>query len=129
MIVSDNGTEFTSNAILGLGRRDAVDWHYIAPGKPMQNGFVESFNGRFRDEQLNETLFPSLAQARFGLAGRLQPQPPTLRLGWLTPTEYADALNARRDLPLRSLASSASDPVNNPGHNGQTNRRSLRQAG
>jgi transposase InsO family protein len=38
-----------------------ADWHYIAPGKPMQNGFIESFNGSFRDECLNETLFSSLA--------------------------------------------------------------------
>lgn len=45
-----------------------VEWHYIAPGKPMQNGFVESFNGRLRDECLNETLFTSLAHARFLLA-------------------------------------------------------------
>jgi putative transposase len=41
-----------------------IDWHYIAPGKPMQNGFIESFNGRLRDELLNETLFPSLSHAR-----------------------------------------------------------------
>jgi transposase InsO family protein len=36
-----------------------VEWHYIAPAKPMQNGYVESFNGRMRDELLNETLFPA----------------------------------------------------------------------
>jgi transposase InsO family protein len=41
-----------------------VEWHYIAPGKPMQNGYVESFNGRMRDELLNETLFLSLPHAR-----------------------------------------------------------------
>ena len=45
-----------------------VDWHYIAPGKPMQNGFVESFNGRPRDECLNETLFTTLAHTRLVLA-------------------------------------------------------------
>lgn len=49
MIVSDNGTEFTSNAILGWTKDHRVDWHYIAPGKPMQNGYIESFNGRMRD--------------------------------------------------------------------------------
>jgi putative transposase len=43
-----------------------VEWHYIAPGKPMQNGYVESFNGRMRDELLNETLFLSLDHARMG---------------------------------------------------------------
>jgi transposase InsO family protein len=47
------------------GRRSAASrWHYIAPGKPMQNGFVESFNGRLRDECLNEHMFSSLSQAR-----------------------------------------------------------------
>src|SRR6266446_10680120 len=50
MIVSDNGTELTSNAILAWQQQHGVEWHYIAPGKPMQNGFVESFNGRLRDE-------------------------------------------------------------------------------
>ena len=74
-IVSDNGTELTSNAILRWADEHRVDWHYIAPGKPMQNAFVESFNGRLRDELLNETLFRSLAHARAvarSLAARLQ---------------------------------------------------------
>lgn len=57
MIVSDNGTELTSNAILTLAAERGIEWHYIAPDKPMQNGFVESFNGRMRDELLNETMF------------------------------------------------------------------------
>ena len=52
MIVSDNGTELTSNAILKWQEDARVEWHYIAPGKPMQNGFVESFIGRLRDECL-----------------------------------------------------------------------------
>lgn len=64
MIVSDNGTEMTSNAILAWQERRSVLWHYIAPGKPQQSGFVESFNGRFRDECLNEHLFRNLAHAR-----------------------------------------------------------------
>ena len=62
MIVSDNGTELTSNAILAWQQERDVEWHYIAPGKPMQNGFVESFNGRLRDECLNEHLFASLPE-------------------------------------------------------------------
>jgi putative transposase len=57
MIVSDNGTELTSNAILAWQQQRGVEWHYIAPGKPMQNGFVERLNGRLRDECLNEHLF------------------------------------------------------------------------
>ena len=64
MIVSDNGTELTSNAILSRQQEHDVEWHYIAPGKPMQNGFVESFNGRLRDECLNEHLFTNLGEAR-----------------------------------------------------------------
>ena len=67
MVVSDNGSELTSNAILGWADQSRVAWHYIAPGKPMQNAFIESFNGRQRDELLNETLFTSLAQARVAL--------------------------------------------------------------
>ena len=52
-IVSDNGTELTSIAVLEWSRDRDVNWHYIAPGKPMQNAFIESFNGRLRDECLN----------------------------------------------------------------------------
>ncbi len=55
MIVSDNGTEFTCNAMLTWSEDRQIAWHFIAPGKPMQNGFCESFNGRMRDELLNET--------------------------------------------------------------------------
>src|SRR5271170_4383206 len=49
MIVSDNGTEFTSNAMFAWAEQNTITWHFIAPGKPMQNGFCESFNGRMRD--------------------------------------------------------------------------------
>jgi putative transposase len=66
--VSDNGTELTSMAILRWCQDTGVEWHYIAPGKPQQNAFIESFNGRLRDELLNETLFGSLAHARVALA-------------------------------------------------------------
>ena len=68
MIVSDNGTEFTSNAVLAWCEAEGIAWHYIAPGKPMQNAFCESFNGRMRDELLNETLFLGLRHARAKLA-------------------------------------------------------------
>ena len=73
-IVSDNGTELTSNAILGWADETGVGWHYIAPGKPQQNGFIESFNGRLRDELLNEAVPIIAARARGarGLAARLQ---------------------------------------------------------
>jgi putative transposase len=64
MIVSDNGTELTSRAVLRWSQERQVEWHYIAPGKPQQNAFAESFFGRLRDECLSETLFTSLAHAR-----------------------------------------------------------------
>ena len=63
MVVSDIGTEFTSNAILKWSEDHGIEWHYIEPGKPMQNAFVESFNGRLRDKCLNEHLFHGLADA------------------------------------------------------------------
>ena len=63
-IVSDNGTEFTSRAILKWANDNKVDWHDIDPGKPQQNAFIESFNGSLRDELLNEEIFDSLDDAR-----------------------------------------------------------------
>jgi putative transposase len=63
-IVSDNGPELTSRAILAWTNRIGLEWHYIAPGKPQQNAYAESFIGRMRDELLNEEIFDSLGQAR-----------------------------------------------------------------
>lgn len=91
-IVSDNGTELTSNAILAWTDESKVGWHYIAPGKPMQNAFVESFNGRLRDEFLNETLFTSLPQARLALEDWRRDYNnvrPHSGIGWLAPAVYA----------------------------------------
>lgn len=91
--VSDNGTELTSMAILGWSSASGVDWHYIAPGKPQQNAFVESFNGKLRDECLNETLFSTLAEARAVLAewredyNRVRPHS---ALANRTPEEFRD---------------------------------------
>ena len=67
-IVSDNGTEFTSRAILKWADKNEVPWHYIDPGKPQQNAFIESFNGSLRDELLNEEIFDTLDDARRKLA-------------------------------------------------------------
>ena len=91
-IVSDNGTELTSMAVLRWCQEVAVDWHYIAPGKPMQNGFVESFIGRLRDELLNETLFSSLAQARSAITDWKEDynnHGPHSALGNVPPAEFA----------------------------------------
>ena len=97
MIVSDNGTEFTSNAILNWCTHGHIDWHYIAPGKPMQNGFCESFNGRMRDELLNETLFFGLDHARMKIAEWKEDyntQRPHSALDYQTPGAYAAHLTA-----------------------------------
>lgn len=91
-IVSDNGPEMTSMAILKWCQETKVEWHYIAPGKPMQNGFVESFNGSFRDECLNETLFLSLTQARAAITEWKEDygtSRPHSSLGNITPSEFA----------------------------------------
>jgi len=91
--VSDNGTELTSMAILAWSKATGIDWHYIAPGKPQQNAFVESFIGRLRDECLNETLLSSLTEARAVLAtwrddyNRVRPHS---ALANKTPEEFRD---------------------------------------
>jgi putative transposase len=100
MIVSDHGTEFTSNAMLAWCKDAAIDWHFIAPGKPMQNGFIESFNGRMRDELLNETLFFDLDDARTKIAvwvADYNLQRPHSSLKYLTPAAYAAHLTATDD--------------------------------
>ena len=100
MIVSDNGTEFTSNAMLAWAEEHNITWHFIAPGKPMQNGFCESFNGRMRDELLNESLFFGLDHARTRIAdwaNDYNGQRPHSALGYLTPTAYAANLTATCD--------------------------------
>ncbi|HJY48233.1 MAG TPA: IS3 family transposase [Stellaceae bacterium] len=106
-IVSDNGTELTSNAILRWADDHKVEWHYIAPGKPVQNAFAESFIGRLRDELLNETLFRSLPHASAALdawRSDYNHDRPHSRLGWLSPAIYAAQ---RRSAALRSTDGSA----------------------
>jgi putative transposase len=103
MIASDNGTELTFHAVLRWCQDTGVDWHYIAPGKPMQNAFVESFNGRLRDECLNKHIFGNLAEA-----GKIienwridyNTQRPHTSLGGLAPAVYA---NLNRDTRPASL--------------------------
>ncbi len=103
-IVSDNGTELTSRAILEWQNQTGIGWHYIAPAKPQQNGFVESFNGKLRDECLNEEVLDSLAHARRVLARwrhDYNHHRPHSSLGGLTPA-------ARRSLELaRGIAPGA----------------------
>jgi putative transposase len=100
MIVSDNGTEFTSNAMFAWMGEHKIAWHFIAAGKPMQNGFCESFNGRMRDELLNESLFLGLDHARARIANWVTDynhRRPHSALGYLTPAAYAANLTATCD--------------------------------
>ncbi|WP_155251395.1 integrase core domain-containing protein, partial [Bradyrhizobium japonicum] len=75
-------------------------WHFIAPGKPIQNAFVESFNGRMRDELLNETLFFDLDDARAKIAAWVADyngDRPHSSLKYLTPAAYAATFTATGD--------------------------------
>jgi putative transposase len=129
-VVSDNGTELTSMAILRWSQETRIEWHYIAPGKPQQNAFVESFNGRLRDELLNETLFVSLAHARAALAAwkdDYNTVRPHSGLGNLPPAIYAKlgAHDMQREGALRSIGGYAPLPVAPPGQTGSNAERTL----
>src|SRR6266700_2325567 len=100
MIVSDHGTELTSNAILAWCAEHRIVWHFIAPGKPMQNGFCESFNGRMRDELLNEPPFLGLDHARERISiwvNDFNHKRPHSALAYQTPAAYAANLSATCD--------------------------------
>ena len=131
-VVSDNGTELTSNAILKWADATKVGWHYITPGKPQQNGFIESFNGRLRDELLNETLFRSLPHARAVLEAwrrDYNEDRPHSKLGWMTPGDYARALSGETGRRAARHGSSARRPVATPNQDGSNHRRTLVMAG
>ena len=93
-IRSDNGPEFTSRALDQWAYEHGIRWHYIQPGRPMENGYVESFNGRLRDECLNENWFGDLAEARETIEAWRQDYNqcrPHSALGYRTPEEFAAA--------------------------------------
>lgn len=94
-IVSDNGTELTSRVVLQWAAEHGIEWHYITPGKPSENGFTESLNGKVRDECLNEHWFGTVAEAREILAD-WQHDYNTVRphssLNYRTPTEASAGL-------------------------------------
>ncbi|MFC3725777.1 IS3 family transposase [Neoaquamicrobium sediminum] len=132
MIESDNGTEFTSNAILSFADRHRIEWHYIAPGKPMQNGFVESFNGRLRDELLNETLFANLTYVRARLAvwrADYNQDRPHSRLNWMTPAQYAATFTGHSDTPGNGASCSTSNHQATFSRTSKTSNHCLLQPG
>ena len=131
-IVSDNGTELTSNAVLAWADEHKVGWHYIAPGKPQQNGFIESFNGRLRDELLNETLFRSLPHARVVLEawrGDYNHERPHSKLGWMTPWAYASALRGQIARPAAQRDGSANRALASHDQEGSDHPRTLVMTG
>jgi putative transposase len=102
-IVMDNGPEFTSKALDQWAHERKVNLHFIRPGKPVENAYAESFNGRFRDECLNTNWFANVLEAREVIdAWRddYNERRPHSSLDGLTPEEYEDAFNQRK-LPLQ----------------------------
>jgi putative transposase len=100
-IVIDNGTEFTGRVLDAWAYRRGVALHFIAPGKPVQNAYIESFNGRLRDECLNQHWFSCIAEARILIEAwrvdynRIRPH---TSLGYRTPEQFA-SLHGGRSLP------------------------------
>ena len=96
-IISDNGTEFTSRVVLQWALEHGIEWHYIRPGKPQENGFTESLNGKIRDEFLNEHWFTSLAEAQRLAADWLYDYNhvrPHSSLNYLTPMQFVQRQEA-----------------------------------
>lgn len=107
----DNGPEFISKAVDQWAYANGVALHFIDPGKPVQNAFIESFNGKFRDECLNQNWHTSLGDARRIIeAWRMDYNSvrPHSSLGYLTPEEYATAVAVRPASPPTPVVSIAS---------------------
>ena len=129
--MSDTGAEFTSNAMLARTKAAGVDWRFIAPGKSMQNGVCEAYNGRMRDELLNETIFCDLDHARAVLArwiGSYNQQRPHSVLGHMTPAAYAATFTAT-DNRLRNTDQLRRSPVAPSAHMRQSQPRTLASVG
>ncbi len=104
----DNGPEFISRAVDQWAYANGVALHFIDPGKPVQNAFIESFNGKFRDECLNQNWHTSLEDARRIIeAWRMDYNTvrPHSSLGYLTPEEYAATITARPASPPTPVVS------------------------
>ena len=132
MIVSDNCTEFTSNAILGRAEETGVGWRYMAPGKPQQNGYKESFNGRLRDELLNETLFRSPAHARAALEvwrRDYNGQRPHSKLTWMTLRACASSISGETTVRAAEPEGSARTSLATHNREGPHQPRTLVMAG
>jgi putative transposase len=111
-IVVDNGTEFTSRVVDQWAFERGVGLHFLTPGQPTENAFIESFNGKFRDECLNERWFMSLPEAREKIEvwrrdyNQVRPHS---ALAYQTPEEFAAQAAARGASPPTPLASLPED--------------------
>lgn len=109
----------------------SVSWHFIAPGKPMQNGICEAFNDRMRDELLNETISYDLDHARSVIARRIagyNQRRPHPALGCLTPAAYSARLTETGDR-LRNPDQLRRSPVAPPALLRQSHPTTLASAG
>ncbi len=103
---TDNGPEFCGRAMLTWAHERGVDLRLIEPGKPNQNAYIESFNGRFRDECLNEHWFTSVGQAQVVIEAwrrEYNEERPKKSLGGLTPALYARKLTTERSIVTAGL--------------------------
>ena len=119
-IVIDNGPEFVSQVVDRWAYENGVQLHFITPGRPMENGYIESFNGKFRDECLNENWFLDLEDARRKIAewkwdyNHVRPHS---ALGYQTPMEFRTAWAATgdgKDAPWKSPKADFSTALGNP---------------
>jgi len=131
IIVSLNGTELTSISILAWRDATRIEWHYIAPGTFMQNGYVDSITWRMHDELLNERLFFGPAKAHQAIRSWVADSNnfhPHSAPEYRTPAAFAACLNAT-DKRTAPLDSSVFRPVARPALNGRINRRAFIAAG
>lgn len=106
LITVDNGPEFISKALDAWAHANGVKLHFIQPGKPTQNAYIESFNGKFRDECLNEHVFTSLHDAQTKIESWRQDyneNRPHRSLKQLTPNEFAARFNQQEQAEITNL--------------------------
>ena len=116
VLVMDNGPEFTGKALDAWAYERGVKLQFIQPGKPVQNAYVESFNGKFRDECLNENWFINLTDARELIEAWRQDynsNRPHSSLGNMTPEEYAVSVSGLREATPPSVQKQVEEQVNN----------------
>ena len=123
-IVSDNGPEFRGRALAAWSEERGVRWEFIQPGKPVQNAFAESFNGRLRDECLNANWFTSLADARRKIENWRQDynlRRPHSSLSYMAPAEFAkmhaDVTVFSTRMPEKGIQTPSPSPDLNPAEN------------